>query len=60
MHGNYLKSHSALQLRHPNILAFKFTVEIEEKGETVVYLVTESVKPLAETLTALDMSDDQR
>lgn len=49
-----------LQLRHPNVLAFKFTTEVEEKGETVIYLVTESVKPLADVLDSLDVSDDAR
>lgn len=49
-----------MQLRHPNILAFKSTVEIEEKGDTVVYLVTESVKPLTTVLDSLDMSDEAR
>lgn len=49
-----------MQLRHPNVLAFKNTVELEEKGETVVYLVTESVRPLATVLDTLDMSDEAR
>ena len=35
-------------LRHPNVLVFKESVEVEERGETVLYLVTEAVTPLAE------------
>ena len=49
-----------LQLRHPNILAFKDTAEVEEKGETVIYLVTEPVKPLADCLDELDMTGSAR
>ncbi len=50
----------ALQLRHPNVLAFKDTAEVEEKGETVLYLVTEPVKPLADVLEELDMEGSAR
>jgi len=49
-----------LQLRHPNVLAFKFTVEVEEKGDTIIYLVTESVKPLADVLGDLAITEDAR
>lgn len=42
------------------MLAFKFTVEVEEKGETSIYLVTESVKPLADVLGALAITEDAR
>ena len=49
-----------MQLRHPNILAFKDTAEVEEKGETVIYLVTEPCKPLADALEELDMTGSAR
>ena len=48
------------QLRHPNILAFKDTVETEERGETVIYIVTEAVAPLAETMRSLKLNAVQR
>lgn len=43
------------QLRHPNILQFKDTAEVEERGETVIYLVTEACTPLADHLQRLDI-----
>lgn len=43
------------QLRHPNVLQFKDTAEVEERGETVIYLVTEAVAPLADHLQRLDI-----
>ena len=49
-----------LQLRHPNVLAFKFTTEIEEKSEIVIYLVTESVRPLSDILGELAIDEDAR
>lgn len=48
------------QVRHPNILTFKDTMELEEKGETVIYLVTEPVTPLATILTELDIEGPAR
>ena len=48
------------QVRHPNILAFKETLELEEKGETVIYLVTEPVTPLAAILSQLEMEGSAR
>lgn len=56
---NCLKQ-SKLQLRHPNILNFKETVEIEERGETVIYLVTEAITPLASILKTIDLSGGDR
>ncbi|KAH7616919.1 putative inactive serine/threonine-protein kinase scy1 [Nannochloris sp. 'desiccata'] len=47
-------------LRHPNILAFKDAVETEERGEHVVYLVTEAASPLVPTLRSLGLSGPQR
>ena len=43
------------QLRHPNVLQFKDTAEVEERGETVIYLVTEAVAPLVDHLQRLDI-----
>lgn len=48
------------QLRHPAILTFKDTVEMEEKGETVIYLMTEAVSPLATVLRDNDMRGPER
>jgi len=47
-------------LRHPNVLAFKDAVETEERGEHVVYLVTEAVSPLVPTLRSLGLTGPQR
>jgi len=47
-------------MRHPNILAFKDTVEVEERGEVVVYLVTEPVKPLLHVIEELNLEGTQR
>lgn len=41
-------------------MAFKDTVEIEERGETVIYLVTEPVSPLVDVLGTLGLQADQR
>jgi SCY1-like protein 1 len=48
------------QVRHPNILAFKDTLEVEEKHEVVIYVVTEPVTPLADTLAELDVQGEAR
>ena len=48
------------QVRHPNILAFKDTLEMEEKHETVIYVVTEPVTPLEELLAELDVQGEAR
>lgn len=58
-HG-WVTMHVRLQLRHPNILSFKETLELEEKGMTVIYVVTEAVTPLADRLHQLDMSGPAR
>ena len=55
-----MSMHVRLQLRHPNILSFKETLELEEKGMTVIYVVTEAVTPLADRLHQLDMSGPAR
>ena len=49
-----------VQLRHPNILQFRDTAEVDERGETVIYVVTEPVTPLAVHLTSLDLQGPQR
>lgn len=47
-------------LRHPNLLAFKESSETTEKGTTVIYLVTEPVKPLKDVLNELDIEGQHR
>lgn len=49
------------QVKHPNILSFRDTHEAEERGETVIYLVTEPATPLLSTLEELSGggSDDR-
>eukprot|EP00882_Tetradesmus_deserticola_P024416 GHRQ01026682.1.p2 GENE.GHRQ01026682.1~~GHRQ01026682.1.p2 ORF type:complete len:135 (+),score=28.82 GHRQ01026682.1:290-694(+) len=47
-------------LRHPNVLAFKDSLEVQEKGQTVLYLITEAVRPLATVLQELDLSGQHR
>ncbi|KAF6265414.1 armadillo-type protein [Scenedesmus sp. NREL 46B-D3] len=47
-------------LRHPNVLAFKDSLEVQEKGQTVLYLVTEAVRPLAMVLQELDLAGQHR
>lgn len=46
-------------LRHPNVLAFKDSAETTEKGNTVLYLVTEPVTPLKVLLSDLDLSESR-
>ena len=48
------------KVRHPNVLAFKDSAEAQEKGQAVVYLVTEAVKPLSDVLRELDLSGAHR
>ncbi|KAL3157198.1 hypothetical protein ABBQ38_001437 [Trebouxia sp. C0009 RCD-2024] len=47
-------------LRHPNVLSFKDTAELDERGETVIYLVTEPVTPLLDVLQTIDMTGPAR
>ena len=47
-------------LRHPAVLQFKDSVEVEEKGEAVLYLVTEAVTPLAEVLRSMRGADREQ
>ena len=53
----------AVQLRHPNVLQFKDSVEVEaaEKGGGVtLFLVTEAVQPLSTLLADLQLGGAQR
>lgn len=50
----------SLQLRHPSVLTFKDTVEVEERGETVIYLMTESVTPAAEVIKTVNVKGPER
>lgn len=47
-------------MKHPNILTFKDSQETEEKGETVIYLVTEAVTPLIDVLQSLNFTLEAR
>ncbi len=49
-----------LQLKHPNVLAFRDSAEVQEKGQTVIYLVTQAVKPLKVVLEELNLSGQHR
>lgn len=49
-----------LQLRHPNVLIFKETLELEEKGEQAIYLITEAIVPLAEFLESTTLTGTDR
>ena len=46
------------QVRHPNVLAFRDAVELEEGGKIVVLLVTEPAMPLLPTLAGLRMGKE--
>lgn len=48
------------QLRHPNLVAFKDTMEVEEKGSITVYLITEPVRPLQMVLEDINLSGEHR
>ena len=49
-----------VQVRHPNILALKDTMEVEDKGMTTLYIITEPVTPLAEILKEREMEGPAR
>lgn len=49
-----------MQLRHPNILALKDSAEAQEKGATVIYLVTQPVRSLKTVLEELDLHGQHR
>ena len=47
-------------MRHPNVLAFKDTLEVDEKTATALYVITEPVAPLTEVLQELDVKGPAR
>lgn len=47
-------------LRHPNVLVFKDSLEVEERGEAVLYLITEPVTPLSEVLAGMRGADREQ
>ena len=47
-------------MRHPNVLAFKDTLEVDEKGTIALYVITEPVAPLTEVLHELDIEGPAR
>ena len=47
-------------MRHPNVLAFKDTLEVEEKSATALYVITEPVAPLTEVLQQLAVEGPAR
>lgn len=51
----FISTLRSVQLRHPNVLQFKDTAEVEVRHETIIYLVTEAVTPLYDHLQHLDI-----
>jgi len=54
---------SCVKLRHPNVLQFKDSVEVEatdKGGPVTLFLVTEAVQPLSTLLTELQLGGSQR
>lgn len=49
----------APQLRHPNVLTYKDSHEISEKGGTTLYLITEPVSPLARVLKEVELGSQR-
>ncbi len=49
-----------VQVRHPNVLALRDTLEVEEKGCTSIYIITEPVTPLIDVLEELDVAGPAR
>jgi SCY1-like protein 1 len=49
-----------VQVRHPNILALKDTLEVEDKGMTTLYIITEPVTPLAYILREVSIEGPAR
>ncbi|EIE25277.1 ARM repeat-containing protein, partial [Coccomyxa subellipsoidea C-169] len=47
-------------VRHPNVLALRDTLEVEEKGCTSIYIITEPVTPLIDVLEELDVAGPAR
>jgi hypothetical protein len=51
---------STKQLRHPNVLSFKDSLEVPDKGGAALYLVTEPARPLAAVLAELQLTGQHR
>jgi SCY1-like protein 1 len=49
-----------LQVRHPNVLAFRDTLEVDEKGAVTLYVITEPVTPLVDILENLQLKGSSR
>ena len=47
-------------VRHPNILSFKDSHEITERGQTIIYLITQPVQPLKMVLEELSLEGQHR
>ncbi|CAL8461727.1 g1258 [Coccomyxa elongata] len=47
-------------VRHPNVLALRDTLEIEEKGTTSIFIITEPVTPLIDVLEELELAGNAR
>ena len=47
-------------VRHPNVLQFKDSHEVTERGATVIYLITQPVQPLKAVLEELDLKGQHR
>ncbi len=47
-------------MRHPNVLAFRDSHELVEKGATNIYLITQAVKPLKLVMEELNLQGQQR
>eukprot|EP00210_Caulerpa_lentillifera_P001710 g1643.t1 len=45
-------------LRHPGVLVFKDSIEVEEKGSTTLYLITEPIRLLSSLLAENELSHD--
>jgi SCY1-like protein 1 len=48
------------QLRHPNILQYRDSHELVEKGNTVIYLITQPVTPLKQIIEELKLEGKAR
>ena len=51
-----------MQLRHPHVLQFKDSIEVDgdKPGSVTLYLVTEPVQPLSTVLQELRLDGSQR
>jgi hypothetical protein len=51
---------AAPQLRHPNVLSYKDSLEVPERGGVTLYLVTEPVKPLSAVMADVDLGGQHK